>query len=222
METYHQRRLDRLARIPAFLDQYAAELGAVSRSPARRELDAHVKLLAVMGNAQAVAKSRMRSCTQRREALRRELYERHLRPIAAIARAERAEAPVTEAFLCPHAHERYGVLLDRAEAIAQQAGKYRHLFLRHGLPRDFVKQLGGVIDAMDGLASERAEWAGRRKETTADLASLFRRAVRLVSVLDARVRGIAGGNRALLAAWDAVRRGKAQGAGLNLVESDVA
>jgi hypothetical protein len=211
MEKTQQVRLERLARIPAFLDDYAIELGTVSRSPARVELDALVKVIAVQGQAQVVATGEVRLRTLRLNEWRHELVSRHLRPIAAIAGAELAQTPAAAAFHCPSGRERYVVLLDRAGAVALEAAKYRHLFLRHGLARDFVKQLRGAIGAMDRVAVERAEWAQRLKATTADLALVLRRAVHLEFVLNALVESTAGGNHALLAAWDAARRGEALG-----------
>jgi hypothetical protein len=211
MQTDQQCRLERLARIPSFLDDYALELGAVRRSPPRIELDAVLYVLTERKRAQADAAAELRSCTLRAQALRRELFSQHLRPIAAIARAELAQTPVAEVFRCPDLHANHGMLLGRAEAMRQEAARYRHLFLRHGLARDFVKQLRGAIDAMDCLAYERSDWMYRHVAATAELAAVFRRASQVVSVLDALVRARARGNRALLTAWIAVRRGEVVG-----------
>jgi hypothetical protein len=53
MQKRQQGRLEKPARIPLFLDDYAFEIGTVSRSPARMELTALVRLPAMHAGAQA-------------------------------------------------------------------------------------------------------------------------------------------------------------------------
>jgi hypothetical protein len=208
MEKRQQDKLNTLAGIVSFLDDHAIEIGKPSASPARVELEGLVKNLTLQGRAQAAAAGELRLHALRRRALRRELYARHLRPLAAIVHAELADTSLAAALRCLNRGARSDLLLEAVEAIGTQAVKYRHVFVRHGLGRDFVTQLRAVVDAMDRQADQRAACVTRLKAATASLASGLRRAVRLVSVLGALVEAQARGNPALIAAWVGVRRGE--------------
>ena len=205
MKKRQQQTLKVLAGIVHFFDRYAIEAGPAHASSSRLELDALVKSLTMHGRAQAAATGELRLCTLRRRILLRELYTRHLRPIVAIARAELADA---SAFDFSSARFRGDVLRERAVAIAHAAAKHQCLFLRRGLAPGFVEQFRATIDAIDRLGEERWRCATRREASTAALALGFRRATRLISVLDALVHNRAGGCPAVLSAWAAVRRGE--------------
>jgi hypothetical protein len=209
MQRKQQTRLDTLAEVLTFLDDYAIELGNVSKSPSRAELCVLVKHLTVQATAQAAAVGEFRLCALRRRTLRRELCTKHLQPIAAIAQAELADTAVAQAFKSPGVRADYELLLERAEAVGDQARKYRGVFQRHGLRGDFVRQLRAIVDAMDRVTDERVECIARHKAATAALASGFRRAVSLLSVLNALVESRVGSNAGLRAAWRDVRRGEA-------------
>ena len=156
MKKRQQARLDTLAKIPSFLDDYAIELGHLNKTPSRAELDALLKALSVSGEAQAAAAAKFHSTTARKEQLRRELHSRYLRPIAAIANAEPANTPGAAALKCPTIRLSDELLLVQAESMAEYAAKHRHLFLRHRLPAGFVQQMRGTIDAIDRAIDQTA------------------------------------------------------------------
>jgi hypothetical protein len=222
MENRQQAALDRLARISTFLDDHATDLGIVSRSTARAQLTALVKHLTARAQEQVAAGDEFRLCARRRLALRGDLFGRHLWPIAGIAQAAFADESVAAQFTAPKRDARFADVLERADAIRAQAAKHRQVFVREGFEPDFVTQLRGVIAAMNHLGDERAERVRRGKAATAALAMGFRRAKGLVSVLHALVQSNTTGNPALRAEWEAVRRGKAAGPRLELVDSDAA
>jgi hypothetical protein len=211
METRQRNKLNTLVRILLFLDRNANDLGGVSRSAVRMELDALVQHLDSQGRQQATAGGGLRLCLLRREALRRDLLIRHLRPIAAIAQVTLDDTPGAAAFRLPGTRMSHRELLARAEAMGAQAAKHRQVFLQNGFAHDFVEQLLGLVDAMDRLDEDCRSCLRRRCGATYALADAFSRAARVVSVLDTLVHASAGRNRALLTAWIAVRRGEVVG-----------
>ena len=222
MKKSQQARLATLVRVAAFLDDYVIELGHLNRSRSSATLRELLRELAANRDTQATAVVERHSCATRRRELRRELRARHLRPIAAITRVELADAPAAAAMRCPSMKLRNELFLAEAESMGQHAARRWHTFRRHRLPRDFVQQLRATIDAIDGLIDRSVECRKQRKAATAALASGFRRAGRLVSVIDALVQAQAHGNRELLAAWRAVRRTQAEGAARDAGVADAA
>jgi hypothetical protein len=199
-------RLDALVRIPSFLDHHTLELGDVNRSPARVALDAVIRDVNAGVEAQATAAADFRCCAIRRRELRRELYTRYLRPIVVIARAELHCNPRAATLRCPSQSLGDEAFLAEAETIAELAVTYLHVFLRHRLPCDLVARVRGAIDAIDRVNNESIACTKRQMAATATVAAALRRAVRLVSVLDALVKSRGGRNAGLRAEWDAERR----------------
>jgi hypothetical protein len=209
MEKRQQARLETLVRIAAFLDDYVIELGHLNRCPSSATLHALLREFAANRDTQATAVVERRSCTMRRRELRGELRTRHLKPIAAVTRVELAHVPAAAAMRCPSLKLRDELFLAEAESMGQHAARRWRTFRRYRLPRDIVQQLRATIDAIDGLIHQSVECRVRRKAATAALASAFRRAARVVAVIDALVESKAHGNRGLLEAWHSVRRPQA-------------
>jgi hypothetical protein len=222
MEKRQQARLAALASIPAFLKAHIRELGHLYLSRSGGLLCELVDELAAERDAQATAEEQRQTCTKLRQELRRAMFIRHLRPIAAITRVEFADAPEAAALRCPSSRLRDQALLVEAESIGQHAARRWRMFRRYMLPPYFVRQLRATIDAMDNMIKQADESRTRRTEATAALASAFRRATPVVAAIDALVQAKAGGNSALMAEWREVRRAQADGAAPDRAVADAA
>jgi hypothetical protein len=95
-------RLTALHRMQTYLDTNAADLGTISKSTSRTDLDTAVTGLEQFAAQQARAETAAASFTKAKGALREELRIGHMQPIAAIARKKLGSTPGMQVLALPH------------------------------------------------------------------------------------------------------------------------
>ena len=93
-----------------------------------------------------------------------------------------------------------------ANGMAQTATQYSDVFVRAGLPQDFVKQLTDAADAMLNALGTRNESRARRRGATTGIRTQLSRGRKIVAVLDTFVQSALVSDPVLLAHWNVVKR----------------
>jgi hypothetical protein len=154
--------------------------------------------------------TRLSQADQRRQrALMKQLRERNLRPIVAIARATMKDAPGIEVALrMPDASLGLLKLVAQAKAIAEAAALYSPAFVKNGLPADFLDQLKATIVTVKESTIGRATNVGRQVGAKAGIGQELKRGRDALVVLDAIVKLAFEGNASVLREWEVAMRVK--------------
>ena len=170
------------------LDQHDHLLGDLNTLPPRKELDALVAKL----DDSAAAHERLRVIrngqTARKAELRESLLNDHLRPIVRVKDMSRREMAPIATLEMPDAHITDGNLLTKARAISELAEPYREVFVRNGLPREFVEQLGEAERGFRNAIVERDRTHGQWISVTEVIDNDLVRAKEVATAIVALVR----------------------------------
>ena len=142
---------------------------------------------------------RVHSEAQRR--LRQVLYADHLLPIARVAREVFGASGLDRAFRAPHKRSINQTLLAAAGAMAEGTEKQREVFVKHGLPQDFIEQLKSCAAALEAARNATVESTRRRVTATAALQDQVKRGRRAVRLLNAVLEARLAKDPDVLAAW---------------------
>jgi hypothetical protein len=166
-----------------------------------------VDRLTQLAVAQDFTVRRVQEDTRRKVVLEAELRTLHMRPITQIARALlRDVAGIDQALRLPKPGSPTSVLVHAAEGMAQAAEPHERVFVRHGLPSDFLARLRAAAGVVAGLVTSRAEQRGQRVGATAGMRDEIRRGRTAVEVLDAVVSVLLADEPRRLAEWRSVKR----------------
>jgi hypothetical protein len=159
------------------------------------------------GEEQDVSDRVTRGETARQRSLRNALWDRHMVPLARIARRAFGVPGMDVKFSLPRRRADNDAILDAARGMAQAAESHAAMFIQQeGLPQDFVQQLRAAIDELSGALGVRVEGQRRRKTASEAVVKLVQRGNASVEVLDAIVKPRLEGSSDLLAAWKSVKR----------------
>lgn len=193
-----------LRRVQQFLDEFAVKLFAENAAAARKEFDQVVEEMGANETAQASSTLNARSQTAVQEALRRDLIDHHMRPVATIAAAHLRDVPGFKALrLSPKV--KVAVLVQDAIAMAEAAKEYQNVFVENGRPENFVDALLAAaavrasIDARGKSIASKAAARGGLKATAT-------RAHLVMRFVDAQVRSALADDPKTLAAWKWAKR----------------
>lgn len=209
MKAKQKAEFDTLVEIQWFLDDNADQLGGLHETRSRTELGRLIEELEADRVKQEVAGQECRRRTAERNVLREKLRTEHLRPIAAIARMDLENKPLSLALACPRARVSDEVLLVHAQVVADAAAEYRQVFLAHTLPDDFVDRLRAVTAGIRATLKLRTGSRLQQSYATARIALNLSCARRAVSTIDALVARRLAGNPGLLQTWYATARRRA-------------
>ena len=118
---------------------------------------------------------------ERERNLAETLYDDHMQPISRIARDVFGRSGMDKAFRMPRTRV-IVPLVTAALAMAKAAEQEKEVFLRHGLPKDFIEQLKSAASALEETRTAKTRSARDRTTATAsvqDQAKRGRKAVRL-------------------------------------------
>lgn len=167
-------------------------------------------VLATLGElaTEQVSGQRLSQAEMRKRAvLVKRLREHHLRPIAAIARAELASVPgIDVALRMPSSGRRILGLIVDARSIRKTVAQHQSVFVRNGRPQDFLEKLDEAIVAVDDSVIGRSDQVGRHVSAKADIRKALRRGRRAVEMLDTIVRVAFEGQDGVLARWEIAKR----------------
>ncbi|GAC1614121.1 MAG: hypothetical protein NVS4B3_28540 [Gemmatimonadaceae bacterium] len=145
--------------------------------------------------------------TERQIALRTELRERWMKPIANIARAVLRDAPgIEKALRAPHSKTRNRALIAAANAMAEAAAPYRAIYADIGLSDDVAAELRGAAERLTESLTDRLQHRGRRRAATGTIAVDIANGRRAVQILGAMIRHAYHGDVHTLAEWDGARK----------------
>lgn len=205
------RKFDMLRRVQQFLDAYAVTLFAGNAAAARQELDKLVEDMRVNEAVQASNTLNAKSQTATQEALRRDLVNNHMRPVALIAAAHLRDVPGFKALQVPKIEVKAAVLVQDANAMAEAAKEHQQVFVSSGRPENFVDALVAAADAVRASIDARGKSITTKAAARGGLKATATRAHLVLRFLDAQVKSAAADDPNILAAWKSAKRiGKGQ------------
>ena len=200
------RKFDMLRRVQQFLDEYAVTLFAANAAAARKELDQLVDDMRTNESEQASNTLNAKSQTAAQAALRRDLVNSHMRPVALIAAAHLRDVPEFKAFQVPKLGVKAAVLVQDATAMAEAAKQYQQVFVGNGRPEDFVDALLAAAGAVRASIDARGKSIASKAAARDGLKSTATRAHSVLRFLDAQVKSAAADDPKILAAWNSAKR----------------
>jgi hypothetical protein len=152
--------------------------------------------------------------TARQRMLRDTLWQEHMLPIARIARRAFGREGLDVKFDIPRRKPADNeAILDAARGMAQVSEQHAEVFVRIGLPAEFVQQFRAAIEALSVVRSVKEE-SQRRKTTSSEaVTKLVKRGLAALAMLDAIVKPKLADKPDLAAAWRSVKRRVETGGG---------
>ena len=195
-----------LRRVQQFLNAYAAKLGIVNATVARKELDTLVQDMGVNETVQATSTLNAKGQTAAQAVLRRDLVNHHMRPIATIAAAHLRDVPSFKALQLPHADVKVAVLVQDATAMAEAARGYQQVFVDNGRPENFADALVAAAGAVRSSVDARASSITSKASARAGLKAIATRTHLVIRLLDAQVKSALVDDPQALAGWKSAKR----------------
>jgi hypothetical protein len=173
-------------------------------------------VVASVGTIAAEQETHRRGVTAARveaSALRKELFQHHIRPVAAMARVVIPDiARMTVALRAPSANIDAEGLIAAAESMAQASERYTDVLVKRGLPADFVAQLRSATKEFRGAIDAGGEARGGRRGATKGLMDALGRGRKLVSTIGVLVTRALRNDPQALAEWQQITRVTVKGA----------
>lgn len=205
----HRQLLERYERVKEFLRAHVPAGAPPAYVAKMNLLTAFLARLTALLSDQVTGVNESRDDLKRTARARRTLRERHLRPIALIAKGELSSDPdALESLAIPTARLTNTDLLTAAGSVRKAAQKYEQLFVDAGRPADFLAQLDAAMGALNASLLNRASNVGLHVGARAGLAQALRDGRRQLHVLDALVTDAYAGNAEVLARWQLAKRVK--------------
>ncbi|MCC7001285.1 MAG: hypothetical protein IT357_03940 [Gemmatimonadaceae bacterium] len=183
--------------------------GPLSYGTAPATLDEVVPLIREHAGVQLTGRALSRAELRVQGKLIKQLFVRHMRPIATIARTQ----------IGPDANDRLPVvikmprtgigvtkILQACDSMIAAARPYEAVFIANGLPADFLARFIAVRNELEGMLGDRAAMVGQHVGARAALAVQIRRGRNAVDRLDAVVKAAFDGDAETLAKWRAAKR----------------
>jgi len=206
MRAQQIRTFDMLRRVQQFLDDFAAKLGAVNTTAARKEFDKLVEEMGVNESTQAFSRLNAKGQTATKWVLRRDLVTHHMRPIATIAAAHLRDVPGFKALQLSPKGAKVAVLVQDATAMAEAARGYQQVFVENGRPENFADALLAAAAAVRGSIDARAKSIMARAGARGGLKATATRAHLILRLLDAQVQSALVYDPKTLAGWKSAKR----------------
>src|ERR1039458_9378260 len=210
MNQRQEARLAALRRDQGVLDTKAADLGTISKSTSRTDLDTAVALLTQYGAQQDLADAAATSQTKAKNAAREDLRLGHMQPIAMIAGKKLGNTPNIQDLALPRKSTSDEALVAKGFAMVKAASQYTQTFLDQQMPADFIAQLQAAIQAVLTALATGAEAKRQLVAATKGVTDQLAITHTDVKVLNALVIKQLKGRTDLLAAWKNTKRVRAK------------
>ena len=197
--------LSALQRVQEFLQQHPT-LNAPDLGEQVRELDDVVRQLLAESVDQAKGLRFASVHVKSAASLRSTLYLDHMKPLAQVAREIFDVSGLDRAFRLTRPPSSDQALLAAAGAMVVAAEQQKEMFLKRGLPADFIEQLASAADAVAGVRSARVEARRQHIAATAAVKALLRQGRKAVRLLNAILAPKLAKDPVLAAAWNSARR----------------
>lgn len=206
MQLKWKKQIDALQRVQVFLGARPVAAPASYAEP-KEILDDVIAKLRDYATSQVSGQRLSQAEKEKQEELVRRLRERHLRPIAAIAKATLSQSPgIGRALRMPAGNLGVFGLLSAARSIRTSIALYEPVFVRNGRPADFLEQLDAAIAALGESVDGRGGYVRRHVGAKAGIQKELKRGRRAVEMLDSIVRVAFEGNDVVLAEWEIAKR----------------
>jgi hypothetical protein len=206
MDTIQGRTLESLRTVRTFLNTHADRFPGIVDSGASKKLDALVVDLENHVSVQSGSTLESKGATEKHASQREALLRDHMAPIAKIAISELPDTPELKSLRMPRNNLSIERLRATALGMAQAAAPFADVFVKAGLPPDFIPQLVAAANAT-------VETIGKRKLSrvavggaTKGLKTTLSSARKTVHALDALVKSALKDDASLLAAWNVAKR----------------
>jgi len=209
MEGREKQSIESCKRVKTFVQVHPAPAPA-SYGESEQILDEVIAKLTDHSSEQVAGENLSQAEQRKQQSLMKQLRDRHLRPIVAIAKASMSKLPgIEKALKLPSIKVGAVRLLAEADAIRKAAELYQPVFVKNGRPADFLEQLSTAMTAVDASTEQRGTNLGRQVGAKAGIAMELRRGRGAVRVLDSIVRVAFEGNEPVLAEWRLAKRVRA-------------
>ena len=206
MELVQNNVFDTGRRVLTLLDSESAVLGTVVPAPLRAQLDTAMTQLATSGQNQESLASSVRGEAANQVTMRKALKVDFLTPMGRIARHALRTSPDFEALVVPATVTRKGEFMNKVNALVGAAAKHEKDFVDHGMPADFIVQLGTAVGALNASIDTRGKQKGLLTQATKGVKDSTKAVRDVLHVIDGIMRRALKNNQPLLANWIATRR----------------
>jgi hypothetical protein len=201
MQYKDQSVLSSLVRVVQFLDAHPTELGPVTQSASRENLDRVIANLRSHGVTQAESATLAHGETEKLRVGRERLRRNYVVPIAMIAQARLPRTPEFAHLRAPHPSLRGPSFITTVRAMAIAAERQAGLFTAEGLPPDFAAQMRSAADELERGAAARDQGYSNMLKASRSVDEDIREAKTAVKVVDSLVKGALVKHPELAAVW---------------------
>jgi hypothetical protein len=192
--------LTSLSRAQQFITDNSERLSAINPT-AVKELNDVAEELATLSVTQESGTRGSKGETARNQSLRTVLRQKHMAPIAAVAKYKLQSVPEFVAMTLPPVTVSAQSLVAAATAMADAAAPHAQTFIDSGLAATFVDDLRSAAKAVSASIVERGNLQGRRNGATAGLAATEKRGRAILRVLHTLLLAQIGDDPQLRRQW---------------------
>ena len=206
MKQMEKQVIESFVRVRSFVDTHPVT-GPLSYAGAVATLDDAIRRIRELAGAQVTGAVLSRGEVRLQRQLVRQLIDRHMRPIVAIAGAQiepQSDVRIPAALRMPRTA---GVtrILQAADGMIEAARPFEATFVANGLPADFLARFTEARNALATVLGGRAAHVTAHVAARAGLAVQVRRGRRAVAQIDAVVRA-SFDDEMTLTAWRNAKR----------------
>jgi len=198
--------IETLDQVNEFLDTNREVMTGVITSAAHQHFsDSRERMVEHMKTQDGQSRSIHADVATKRR-LREQLIRTHIRPIAAVAKAELADVGEMAALTMPRRRGSIVALLAASYGMAEAARIHEASLLAGGLAPGFIDGLVAATDALRDSLSAKKQTVGLRVAATAGLINEARVATKRLRVLDSLIRATIKDDNVLLDRWMSISR----------------
>jgi hypothetical protein len=205
MRATHGKLIEALDRVEQFLADNESAMDGVVTSAAHEQFTASRLRMTEHMTAQNEHRRSIRRGVANMRTLRHHLVQRHMRPIAILARATLPGVGELDALTIPTGNRRFAEFVAAGTGMARAARAHEASFLEAGFPDDFILQLEAATEALREAIASKGNSLGLRVKATSGLQAEARVARTNLRILDVRIRASMT-DEALLGQWRTIRR----------------
>ena len=206
MRARERSQLRRFRHVESFVAHVPAPIARPGLDNVRERLHRIIEKIEACAAEHDSVTRQSRRKTREQAALLEDLRSDHMLPISQLAAAaEDAPTGLARGLKCPHKRTATRKILAAAHGMANVAAQHAEWF-HEGLSRGFLGRFRAAIADVEGVTRERDVLLRRQIEANASIQMELRKGKRLVSVLDAVLRGDLKDKPELLAAWQKIKR----------------
>jgi hypothetical protein len=210
MQARHKQLLESYERVREFLRGHMPAQANAALMARTEELGAFVLKVRALLSDQVTSRNELRDDATRTEVARRNLRDRHLKPIAKIAKGALGLEPTAlKALALPRNWIPDTALLTEAVSVREAAEKYEQVLIDNGRPVDFLAKLDAAIERLRETHAARAVNVGLRAGAGAAVRDQLKRGRKLMELIDGLVADAYEGDVEVLARWRIAKRVKA-------------